>query len=121
MSVNSALGSVAIIVDQIPHMTAPKLEGLKPGSDEAFYMLAAFCFNLSRKLEYFFLATREFGRDADRAVAQRLKRDRDELARAGSDWRSIAVKEEELMRRIYGEIKDDYEALWASKTGGESR
>jgi len=83
-------------------------------------MLAAFCFNLSRKLEYFFLATKEFGQDADRAIAQRLKRDRDELARAGRDWRSIAVKEEELMRRIYGEIKDDYEALWATKTGRDT-
>lgn len=117
MSVKSALGSAAIIVDQIPHMSGNKLEGLKPGSDEAFYMLAAFCFNLSRKLEYFFLANREFGNDADRAVVQRLKRDRDELAHTGRDWRSIAVKEEELMRRIYGEIKDDYDALWASKTG----
>lgn len=118
MSVNSALGSVAIIVDQIPHMFDNKLKGLKPGSDDAFYMLAAFCFNVSRKLEYFFLATKEFGQDADRAIALRLKRDRDELASAGTDWHSIAVKEEELMRRIYGEIKDDYEALWASKTGG---
>lgn len=112
MSANSALGAMAIIVDQIPKMSSNKLKGIKPGTEEAFYLLAAYCFNLSRKLEYFFLAAREFGIDADRAVVQRLKRDRDELARAGSEWRAIAEKEEELMRRLYDEIKDDYEALW---------
>jgi hypothetical protein len=116
MSVNSALGAMAIIVDQIPKMTSNKLKGIKPGSDESFYLLAAYCFNLSRKLEYFFLAAREYGLDADRAVVQRLKRDRDELARAGSEWRAIAEKEEELMRRLYDEIKDDYEALWKRVT-----
>jgi hypothetical protein len=121
MSVNSALGAMAVVVDRIPTMTKNKLLGIKPGSDEAFYLLAAYCFNLSRKLEYFFLAAREFGLDADRTVVQRLKRDRDELARAGSEWRAVAEKEEELMRRLYGEIKDDYEALWnrVAEGGGE--
>lgn len=118
MSVNSALATMGIIVDQIPRMSSDKLKGIKPGSDEAFYLLAAYCFNLSRKLEYFFLATREFGSEADRAVVQRLKRDRDELARAGTEWRAIAEKEEELMRRLYDEIKDDYEALWKRVTEG---
>jgi hypothetical protein len=118
MSVNSALGAMAVVVDRIPTMTKNKLLGIKPGSDEAFYLLAAYCFNLSRKLEYFFLAAREFGLDADRTVVQRLKRDRDELARAGSEWREIAEKEEELMRRLYGEINNDYETLWKRLTEG---
>ncbi len=33
MSVNSALGAMALIVDQIPKMSSPKLEGIKPGSE----------------------------------------------------------------------------------------
>jgi hypothetical protein len=118
MSVNSALGAMAVVVDRIPTMTKNKLLGIKPGSDEAFYLLAAYCFNLSRKLEYFFLAAKEFGLDADRAVVQRLQRDRDELARAGSEWREIAEKEEELMRRLYDDIKNDYETLWKRLTEG---
>jgi hypothetical protein len=118
MSVNSALGAMAVVVDRIPTMTKNKLLGIKPGSDEAFYLLAAYCFNLSRKLEYFFLAAKEFGLDADRAVVQRLQRDRDELARAGSEWREIAEKEEELMRRLYDDIKNDYETLWKRVTEG---
>lgn len=122
MSVNSALGSMSVVVDQIPKMSSNKLKGIKPGTDEAFYLLAAYCFNLSRKLEYFFLAAREFGAEADPAVVQRLKRDRDALARAGSDWRAIAETEEELMRRLYDDIKDDYDALWRRVAeGGERR
>jgi len=116
MSVNSALGAFSIIVDQIPKMSSNKLEGIKPGSDEAFYLLAAYCFNLSRKLEYFFLAAREFAPEANRAVVQRLKRDRDRLAGAGTDWRTIAVTEEELMRQLYVEIEKDYDALWRRVT-----
>ena len=112
MSVNSALGAMGIVVDQIPKMSSNKLEGIDPGSPESFYLLAAYCFNLSRKLEYFFLAAREFAPEADYKVIQRLKRDRDELAETASDWRSIAVKEEALMRRLYDEIKGDYEAVW---------
>ncbi len=118
MSANSALGAIAIIADDIPKMDSNKLKGIKPGSDEAFYLLAAYCFNVSRKLEYFFLAAKEFGLDADRAVVQRLKRDKDELARAGSEWRAIAEKEEELMRGLYGEIKNDYQTLWKRVTEG---
>jgi len=117
MSVNSALGAMAIIVDQIPKMSSNKLKGIKPGSDEAFYLLAAYCFNLSRKLEYFFLALREYAPEAERAVVQRLQRDREELVKVGSEWKSIAEKEEELMRRIFDEIKDDYDAAWNRLVG----
>lgn len=112
MSVNSALGAMAIIVDQIPKMSSNKLKGIKPGSDEAFYLLAAYCFNLSRKLEYFFLAAREYAPEAERAVIQGLRRDREELSKVGSEWKAIAEKEEELMRRIFDEIKVDYDAAW---------
>lgn len=118
MSVNSALGAMAIAVDQIPRMNNPKLQGIKPMSDEAFYLLAAYCFNLSRKLEYFFMAAKEFAPQADRAVVRRLAHDREELARAGSDWRAIAEKEEELMRRIFSDIKTDYDAVWNRLTSG---
>jgi hypothetical protein len=102
-------------------MNSPKLRGIKPVSDEAFYLLAAYCFNLSRKLEYFFLATKEFAPQADREVVERLARDREELSRAGSDWQAIAEKEEELMRRIYGEIQSDYDAVWNRLTSSTER
>ena len=120
MSVNSALGAMALIVDQIPKMSSPKLEGMKPGSEESFYLLAAYCFNLSRKLEYFFLAAREFGLDADQTVIQRLQRDRTELSKV-SGWQAIAEKEEELMRRLFNEISGDYDAMWNRVSGGTKR
>ena len=120
MSVNSALGAMALIVDQIPKMSSPKLEGIKPGSEESFYLLAAYCFNLSRKLEYFFLAAREFGLEADHSVIQRLQRDRTELSKV-SGWQAIAEKEEELMRRLFNEISGDYDAMWNRVAGGTKR
>jgi hypothetical protein len=111
MSAERALGSICIIADSIPRKTAPKLT-MEPGSKEGFYMLAAYCFNLARKMEYVFKATREFGREADPTLARDIKTTGDEIyGNPKSSWQEIAKKEEEALLRVFRDIEAEHERL----------
>ena len=45
------LGKIALSSDGHPRGLTPKLESVGSNADERFYMLATFCFDLSRKLK----------------------------------------------------------------------
>lgn len=118
MSVERALGSICLIADSIPRKTAPKLT-MEPGSKEGFYMLAAYCFNLARKMEYVFKATREFGREADPALARDIKRIGDAIyGDPKSSWQEIAKKEEGALLDVFKEIEAEHERLLNAAAGG---
>jgi hypothetical protein len=58
------LGNMALATDNHPKGATPKLASVGQDVDERFFMLATFCFDLSRKLKYICLALREHWEDA---------------------------------------------------------
>jgi hypothetical protein len=121
MSEKSALGGICLGVDSVQHASRPKLASVKPGSVEGFYMLAAFCFDAARKMEYIFKATREFGLAADQALAAEIKRDNDAVKEAGGSegyWKETAERLEEIIIRLYKEVGREHEQLLERVAGG---
>ncbi len=49
-ALNTKLGNVALATNNHPRGKTPKLESVGHDPDERFFMLATFCFDLSRKL-----------------------------------------------------------------------
>lgn len=120
MSTESSHGSICVVVDGIQKTGTPKLDSVKPNSVDAFYMLAAISFDLYRKMEYIFKATREFGLRADSTLAREVLRDNESISDAGTSWEAIARKTEEIMLRLYREIYEDHERLLKQAAGGSS-
>ena len=120
-----ALGGVCLAVDVIQIAHHRKLSTVKPGSDQAFFMVAAYAFDLARKLEYIFKATRPFALDADPALAAEIKKDNAELAALSEsalagNWEPVAKKAEDILLRLNGEISKEHARLLdqAASQGG---
>ena len=73
------LGNIALGTDNHPKGATPKLESVGQDVDERFYMLATFCFDLSRKLKYICLALKEHWPDADPEFAKRILQDNEHI------------------------------------------
>ena len=114
-AVQRALGNICIVVDGNQQHTGPKLESVEPGSLEAYYMLAAFCFDLNRKLHYIFKVTREFAREGhtDTVVAREVKDDNDYMYDDPrvTTWKERAERAEEVLRRLAKEIHKEHNDL----------
>jgi hypothetical protein len=111
-AVKRALGNICLDVDGNQEHESPKLASVKPGSVEAYYMVAAFCFNLTRKLHYMFKATKGFAGNADGKLAQEIKKDNEYLYdRSMTTWKERAERAEKVMLRLYGDIHEEYERL----------
>jgi hypothetical protein len=116
--VKRALGTICLDVDGSQQHETPKLKSVEPGSVEAYYMLAAFCFDLARKLDYVFKATKAFAEYADRGLASEVKDDYDYLYdRRVKTWKERAERAEEVLLRLYNEIAKDHEALLKRAAG----
>lgn len=107
----SALGGIALAVDVIQTKGQSKLKSVEPGSVDAYYMLAAYVFDLSRKLEYVYKASRQFALQADPALAAEIKKDNEALGALGANWKAVAEKAEEILLRLYREIAEEHEIL----------
>jgi hypothetical protein len=117
--VQRALGDVCIIVDGNLHQRSPKLSSVEPGSAEAFYMVAAFCFDLSRKLDYIFKATRRFAREGytDADIAREVREDNQTLyGSRDRSWRELAEESEKIMLRLFREIDEEHRRLLEQAT-----
>jgi len=111
---DTALGTICLGVDSVQHARGPKLGSVKPGSVESFYMLAAFCFDAARKMEYIFKATRAYAEAGDPALARQIRDDNDAVKRAGGedgDWKRTAESLETIILRLYNEIGDEHDRL----------
>jgi|SRR5882724_6045114 len=117
MSTESDLGAICLAVDGVQIRRASKLKSVKPGSVDGFYMLATYAFDLARKMEYVYKATREFARQADPKLAAEIKRDNDALDALGTDWKARAEKAEEIILRLYNEIGEEHEKLLEQVAG----
>jgi hypothetical protein len=73
--------------------------------DERFYMLAAYCFDLSRKLKYISLVLKDFFPDGDPVVARTVLRDNEYIDPGNVSWEVSARRAEEVMLRLYDELE----------------
>jgi len=109
-SITSAqLGNMALGTDNHPKGATPKLASVGQDVDQRFFMLATFCFDLSRKLKYICLALREHWEDADPEFARRVLQD-NELINPGPgslSWEEMAQRAEDVMKGLWQEIQHE--------------
>jgi hypothetical protein len=101
------LGMIALAIDGHTRGVTPKLDSVGDDPDERFYMLATFCFDLSRKLKYITLALQEFYREAPPEVAKQI-RDHERYINPKPDpipWQEMARRAEEKMKEMFVEVQ----------------
>jgi hypothetical protein len=104
------LGNVALGTNNHPRGKTPKLESVGHDPDERFFMLATFCFDLSRKLKYISLALSDFYGNAEDAFKERILRD-ERFINPKPDilpWEAMAVRAEKVMRDLHDELVNEY-------------
>jgi hypothetical protein len=103
------LGNIALGTDNHPKGASPKLESVGEDVNERFFMLATFCFDLSRKLKYICLALREHWPDAEPEFAKRVLRDNQFInpGPGNLSWEEMAKRAEEVMKGLWGEIQQE--------------
>lgn len=123
MSTERALANMCLAFDSIPRLGTPKLSSVDPKSIDGFYLLAAYCFDLARKMEYLFLATRDFARAADSVLAREIKTDNAQVYGTGASWREIAEREEAIILRLFTKegIGKEHEQLLNEAAGTKER
>ncbi len=101
------LGAIALGTDGHPRGLTSKLDSVGTDPDERFFMLATFCFDLSRKLKYITLALQEFYRDAPPELAKKI-RDHERYINPKPDsipWEEMARRAEQVMKELYAEVQ----------------
>ena len=107
-TVNQKLGMIALSTDGHPRGLTPKLDSAGTDADERFYMLATFCFDLSRKLKYITLALQEFYRDAPPEFAKMI-RDHERYVNPKPDtipWEEMARRSEQVMKELFARVQE---------------
>ena len=100
------LASVALATNNHPRGRTPKLESVGDDPDERFFMLATFCFDLSRKLKYISYALREYYPFAEEAFKQKVLDDERYINPKPTpiQWKTMAIRAEEVMKRLHSEL-----------------
>lgn len=99
-----ALSNAYLITDWFPRMlTGRKLDKVKPGSREEFYLIATYVFVLAIKMEYLCKVTAEFSSTADPALAKAVKHDIDAI-NGQRTWKLSAQTAETIMLRLFDEV-----------------
>jgi hypothetical protein len=107
-ALEAAVGNIGIVCEQSTSVKRSKLSSVKIGSDDSYYMLAAFCFDLSRKVNYLFRAAREFAPEADPELARQLLEDNEAINADGLSWEQRARNAEAILMRTVNELSDDH-------------
>jgi len=108
--VDQALGNLAMIGERVTKGRTSKLDTVR-SRDEFDFMLATFCFDMARRLNYIFKATRGFAASADEALAGEVFADNERINADGLTWEQRARVAEEIMIRLTGEIEGEHDAL----------
>jgi hypothetical protein len=85
-----------------------KLASVEVGSPDSVYMVATFCFDLHRRLQYMAKITRTLAEHIPSDIAREMLAD-DEAIKAGAGWRERAEAAERIMLRLHGELSEDWE------------
>ena len=102
------LGMIALATDGHTRGLTPKLESVGTDPDERFFMLATFCFDLSRKLKYITLALQDFYREAPPEFAKKI-RDHERYINPKPDtipWEEMARRAEQVMKELFAEVQE---------------
>ena len=101
------LGNIALATNNHPRGQTPKLESVGDDPDERFFMLATFCFDLSRKLKYISMALSEHYQHADEAFKRKIQDDEcfiNPKSEPPDSWEAMAIRAESVMRRLHREL-----------------
>lgn len=103
------LGMIALGSDDNQRGLTPKLGSVGSDPDERFFMLAAYCFDLSRKMKYISLALQEYYGDAPPEFARKI-RDHERYINPRPEekfisWREMAERSEEVMKELWSEVQ----------------
>jgi hypothetical protein len=109
------LGAIALATNNHPKGASSKLDSVGTDPDERFYMLATFCFDLSRKLKYISLALKPYWDKADPELAKRIlddnefinPEDPEDLSRR-LPWKDMAHRSEDVMKKLWSELHDGH-------------
>ena len=107
-TLNEKLGAMALGTDGHPRGLTPKLDSVGTDPDERFFMLATFCFDLSRKLKYITLALQEYYKDAPPEFAKMI-RDQERYINPKPDtipWEEMARRAEQVMKELFAQVQD---------------
>jgi hypothetical protein len=125
----SEFAAIGIAIDGLPIHTSPKLASVEPDQTEAYYLLATYCFDLQRKMQYLYrILNRLAHRVADqgleddrlREIARELLADEERLNGPGMTWRQRAEGMERRMIELHAAIEKDREELLKRFTGGNT-
>jgi hypothetical protein len=117
-AVSAALGSISLAADRPVRRNLEKLAGLQPGTAEFDWMLATYCFDLARKLEYICKATLDYAPQADRQLARQVFTDNEAINENGLSWEARARRAEQILRNLYEEIGPRHEEILRALGGG---
>lgn len=98
-------GNISLALDRHVRKRSPKLASVGDDPDERFFMLAAYCFDLSRKLKYISLALKDFFPAADAKFARMILEDNEYIDPGDIPWEQSARRAEEVMLRLYDELE----------------
>src|SRR6478736_7042442 len=121
-TLNEKLGKIALGSDGHPRGLTPKLDSVGTDPDERFYMLATFCFDLSRKLKYITLALQEFYREAPPEFAKMI-RDHERYINPKPDtipWEEMARRSEQVMKELFADVQKTGYTEWLDKLADQA-
>jgi hypothetical protein len=100
-------GNFSLGTDDHPRGLTPKLASVGEDSEQRFFMLATYCFDLTRKLKYLSLALKEFHWQGDPAFAKMILEDEAYINPDAKNlsWKEMAGRAEEVMQRLYREVQ----------------
>jgi hypothetical protein len=99
--------------------TPPPPDGpVRPNTEEGFFLLATYCFDLERKMEYLYRATRAFALKGDPALARELLADQESFNVDGLTWKERAKRSEARLRELQRQIGPEHERLLRQVAAG---
>ena len=114
---DTTLANIALATNNHPRGRTPKLKSVGNDPDERFFMLATFCFDLSRKLKYISYALQDYYAGRGEAIpdpefAEKILKDECYInPKAINDpsvvilpWEAMAIRSEEVMIRLHQEL-----------------
>jgi hypothetical protein len=128
MSVRTALGTIALAADDVtctdhasPAAFKLPLEQMfdtatgRP-TEDALYILATFCFDLTRKMEYIYKALAPYALHADLELAEEIFKDNErmnEAKKSGDDrWKKAAETGQAIIHDIWHQVHEHHETAF---------
>ena len=122
-SSDTALGAMSLLADRPIKQLSPKLQSTRSTNrydpNDPVYLALTYCFDLMRRMEYLFKATKGFALSADPQLAREIQRDNATLNQDGLTWQRRSELAEEIMVRLYGEIGDEHAKLLKEVAGSK--